>query len=266
MTALDTTVGRFSASGRFRVTTEATPAGALARIGMSVSATGGGATSSAALFLDALAGGQSRVVIEADQFAVVNGSTTKFPLVYSGGVLRLRDIVLQNADIANLNVDWAKITNVEMTSALIGYLTVKTSNLDFSAITSWGTGDTGGKIGLSQAGTYLPLFTIDLLNPNPNPVFVSIDFTIEALHTGTGTGAHTTTIRIVRGSTILFSREVSRSSAGTSTLTETIMFFDPDTAWAGGTRTYTIQGRRSNSNTNGGGSVEAKVTLLTWKR
>lgn len=89
LTALDSTVGKFSASGKFRVSTEATPAGASARIGLSVSATNGGTTATAALFLDALSDGTSRIVIQAAKFAVVNGSTVQNPFIVSGGVVRM---------------------------------------------------------------------------------------------------------------------------------------------------------------------------------
>jgi len=89
LTALDSTVGKFSASGKFRVSTEATPAGATARIGLSVSATNGGTTATAALFLDALSDGTSRCIIQAAKFAVVNGSSVVNPFIVSGGIVRM---------------------------------------------------------------------------------------------------------------------------------------------------------------------------------
>ncbi len=90
VTGLTATVGNFSASGLFRTTVEATPGGALARIGLSVSASGGGSTSQAAIFLDALTGGASRVVINADQFIVTNGTNSQAPLTFIGGALALQ--------------------------------------------------------------------------------------------------------------------------------------------------------------------------------
>ena len=86
---LNATVGNFSASGRFRTTVEATPAGATGRIGLSVSATAGGATSTAAMYLDALAGGLSRVVFEASQFIVVAGGNLNNPFVVDGTAVRM---------------------------------------------------------------------------------------------------------------------------------------------------------------------------------
>ncbi|MBA8822327.1 phage tail protein [Ochrobactrum sp. P6BS-III] len=90
VTGLTATVGNFSASGLFRTTVQATPSGALARIGLSVAATGGGSTSSAAIFLDAMTGGQSRVVINADQFIVTNGTNSQAPLTFISGGLALQ--------------------------------------------------------------------------------------------------------------------------------------------------------------------------------
>ncbi|WP_310016059.1 hypothetical protein [Brucella pseudogrignonensis] len=49
---------------------------------MSVSATGGGATSQAAIFLDALTGGQSRIVMNADQLILTNGKNSKAPFTF----------------------------------------------------------------------------------------------------------------------------------------------------------------------------------------
>ncbi len=89
ITALNVSVGNFSATGLFRTTVEATEAGALATIGLSVSATGGGATSSASIILSALAGGISRVGILADQFFIKSGANSENPFVFSGGVARL---------------------------------------------------------------------------------------------------------------------------------------------------------------------------------
>lgn len=87
--ALSVSVGRFSANGLFRTTVEATPAGALSRIGLSVAASDGADTSTAAIFLDAIAGGSSRVVISANQFIVTDGTESKVPLVFMGGELTL---------------------------------------------------------------------------------------------------------------------------------------------------------------------------------
>ncbi|MBO0142254.1 phage tail protein [Agrobacterium sp. Ap1] len=98
---LDATVGRFAAAGRFRTTVEATPSGALARIGLSVSASDGGTTATAAMYLDAIAGGLSRVVFEASQFIVLAGGNLNNPFVVDGTAVRMNvaDIGTVNAGI-----------------------------------------------------------------------------------------------------------------------------------------------------------------------
>lgn len=91
LTALNSEVDGFSASGKFRVTTEATASGAQATIGISVAATGGGATKTAALFLDALSSGVSRIAMVADQIIITNAARTAtvVPFAVVGGVVRM---------------------------------------------------------------------------------------------------------------------------------------------------------------------------------
>lgn len=85
ITGLSSTVGRFSADGLFRVTTEATPSGALSRIGLSASATEAGATTQAAMFIEAIAGGKSRIIMNSDEFYLTNGTNSTAPFSFIGG-------------------------------------------------------------------------------------------------------------------------------------------------------------------------------------
>ena len=89
ITALNVNVGKFSASGLFRTTVEATEAGALSTIGLSASATAGGATVQAALFISAKTGGISTVMVLADRFTITNGSSPEFPFIFQAGVLTM---------------------------------------------------------------------------------------------------------------------------------------------------------------------------------
>ncbi|MBZ9653554.1 phage tail protein [Phyllobacterium lublinensis] len=89
ITALNVSVGNFSASGLFRVSVTATESGALSTIGLSAAATGGGTTTSAALFLSAKTGGISTVTILADRFVISNGTTPEFPFIFQSGVLTM---------------------------------------------------------------------------------------------------------------------------------------------------------------------------------
>ena len=109
LTALDTSVGRFSAGALFRATVEATPAGALSRIGLKASASAGEAASvrSAALYLEAVEGGKSRAIFEAGTFAIAQGATRVFPFIVEDGIVyideaRIRDGSIGSAKIGNV--------------------------------------------------------------------------------------------------------------------------------------------------------------------
>ncbi|RWR14260.1 phage tail tip fiber protein [Paenirhodobacter populi] len=103
-TALQALVGMFQASGLFRVTVEATPAGALARIGLKVAASGSESSSArtAALFLEAIAGGLSRVVVQADRFALTDGAGRFFPFVVANGRVWIDSAYIREASIQTL--------------------------------------------------------------------------------------------------------------------------------------------------------------------
>lgn len=99
ITSLTSTVGSFSANGLFRVYTQATPSGANARIALSVSATSGGNPTTASMFMDAMADGKSRVIINADQFALTYGAGTQLrvPFAVDGGNIVINAKMIGNA-------------------------------------------------------------------------------------------------------------------------------------------------------------------------
>lgn len=101
LTTLETSVGNVSASGLFAVQVETTPSGALSRIGLKAKATSGESASSrtAAMFLEAVSGGTSRIVFNADSVAVLNGATRVPPFVVTGGQVYLGDIKIRSAEI-----------------------------------------------------------------------------------------------------------------------------------------------------------------------
>ncbi|UXN64402.1 phage tail protein [Phyllobacterium sp. A18/5-2] len=178
VTSLTTTVGRFSATGLFRTTVEATAAGALATIGLSVSATGGGATSQAAMILSALAGGLSEIGFLADRIYMVNGANKRRPFIFSGGVLYLDDV-----RVTSLSALSATLGNVDISNAIIGNLIVGTSNLGFNSVTdkqSYSGGSTGTQ------GTWTVVAAVATQNPNPNPVFCEFGFSAVSHANGGG--------------------------------------------------------------------------------
>ncbi|OWJ81361.1 phage tail protein [Haematobacter missouriensis] len=96
ITALDVAVGRFSASALFRAYTVANAGGSLSRIALQAAASSGEANGarSAAIFLEAMAGGLSRVAIVADQFAIINGSARESPFIVEAGVVKARSLLV----------------------------------------------------------------------------------------------------------------------------------------------------------------------------
>lgn len=109
VSGVETTVGNFSASGKFRVKTEATNAGAAATLGISVSVDGVAAPPPPAIFLDTMTGGTSRIILDSPNlyFGDISGGATPInPLVYTGGVWRA-----QHFKIGTLELDDGAITS-----------------------------------------------------------------------------------------------------------------------------------------------------------
>lgn len=88
--SLTSSVPGASADGVIRMYTEAAPAGALARAVISVAATASAAPSLAAMYLDAMSDGKSRILMVADQISFTNGTALENPFVFEGGVLTMR--------------------------------------------------------------------------------------------------------------------------------------------------------------------------------
>src|SRR5690606_27033425 len=81
-----------TAGGFFRVTSEATLAGASATIGLSVAATAGGVTEQAALLISALTGGGSQIALVAGRVVMADPDdldNLTDPFVFESGELKL---------------------------------------------------------------------------------------------------------------------------------------------------------------------------------
>ncbi|MBX3580843.1 MAG: hypothetical protein KF810_02965 [Rhizobiaceae bacterium] len=100
-------VGPSGASGLFRISAEATPEDAEARIGLSVAATANGETKTAAILLDAMASGDSRIILAADRTMIVNGEGEVVALFDEDGV------TLANALIRDLETVNIKTRSIE---------------------------------------------------------------------------------------------------------------------------------------------------------
>ncbi|HEY0213481.1 MAG TPA: hypothetical protein VGC40_07835, partial [Paenirhodobacter sp.] len=139
-------LGAASASGTFQVTAEAGPAGVLARAALRLLASTGEAISErqAAMWLEALAGGLSRIALQADRFAIANGDGRVFPFIVDSG-------------------------NVYMNKAMIGEAWVETLMLARNAVTVpvFATGST-----VSGGGTFQSVLSLTLDVPADTPVLL----------------------------------------------------------------------------------------------
>lgn len=98
LTTLTASVGQSTAEGKLRISAEATPEGALARIGLKVAASSDEDKSirSAALFLEARANDESTVIINTDKFAITHGQgdQTVAPFIVIDGVVYLNEVFI----------------------------------------------------------------------------------------------------------------------------------------------------------------------------
>ncbi len=112
-------VGRVRADGLLRISAEATPAGAISRIGLRAEATDDQSSRSAALYLEASTGGVSKAIFVADRFAIVNGDNDtdrRVPFIIQNGVTyidvaRIKDKIQSDNFVAGPNGSGWRIDN-----------------------------------------------------------------------------------------------------------------------------------------------------------
>ena len=117
ITATSAKVGNVYASGLFRVDTASTPSGADARITLEVAASSGGSPYAAALYLDAMTGGTSRITMIASQIFMTDGTNLHAPFSFSGGVLVVDTAVIQNLNASHLTAGSIVTSNLGSNSA-----------------------------------------------------------------------------------------------------------------------------------------------------
>lgn len=130
---LDSSVGKVSAAGLFRVETVATEAGASTTIGLLAVATSGSASGVSGLYLNALSDGSSDAFVVANRFAVKSTPTgTKYGIfVIDTGVVwmdeaRIRNLTAANVTTRSLTAD--KLVAGTLTSAEINVQQLVASN------------------------------------------------------------------------------------------------------------------------------------------
>ncbi|WP_273687377.1 phage tail protein [Ketogulonicigenium vulgare] len=104
-------VGPLYAEGKFRVTAQATPGGAVSRIAlMAVAGSHEGAGRTAAFFLQATSDGGSLAIVDAHRFAITGGSTDVFPFIVDGGTVYIDKARIRDADIDTLKIAGNAVT------------------------------------------------------------------------------------------------------------------------------------------------------------
>ena len=94
ITLLETQVDNVQSSVTIRGQASSSPGGGWARYGIQVKTGTGSTWSTAAFFMDVQTGGTSRVVFNADQFVVTNGTTITNPLVFQSNTLYVENVRL----------------------------------------------------------------------------------------------------------------------------------------------------------------------------
>lgn len=95
MTLVEAQVGAVSAQGFFQVYTEAASSGALSRIALTASATAGGTPTTAAMWIETMSNGRSRIIFDANEMYWTNGTARDRPMAYINGELSLQNIRLK---------------------------------------------------------------------------------------------------------------------------------------------------------------------------
>jgi len=264
ITALTVQVGDIESSVTMRSEAAASPGGGWSRWGVQVKTGSGNAWSNAAFFLDVDTAGVSRAVFDVDQFVVTaGGGATYRPFVIQNNAVYADQLYVDAAKIVNLEVDWANITNVNITSAQIGDLTVKTSNLDFDQVTARQsfTGNTSSK---NLDNNWYDVQTVTIYNENPNPVLCQ--YSVLASVTPIQGGSATNSTRIINKTTgEVVASVAATGSGGSGASNSSSGFYIDDSPTSRGNYVYAIQRRHSAANSNAS-SNSGTLKMLWWKR
>jgi hypothetical protein len=153
-------VGNLYASGEIRMTAQSAPGGASARVAIAAAANSGASANAAAIYLDALTGGATRITMIADQIFLTDGSSSTNPFFFSGGTLYSNGLVVQNIDAANITsgtLSASRIASGSITTAMLQSGIISTSSLIVNGVVITGHLDTNAvtNAAVSTAGTHL---------------------------------------------------------------------------------------------------------------
>lgn len=252
ITELTSTVNDVSANATFRMGTYVAPSGWNSRIGMQVAGGTIDDWKTAGLFLDAGPDG-ARIAMTAAQIVFTNGTEYYRPFVIQNNVMYGEGFVM----------DWAKIVNVQIVSAQIGDLQVKTSNLDFGAVTASSQ--------TTYTGTYPSnvhiMGTLVVNSPQGNTVL--LDWSCNGRLYGQSSLEATTTVRLINSTTgVELKSFIVTKPAGTDSQNFTLSTMAIDASAIPGNNTYIV--RKGYADNVASGNVEiyntSYLTSLVWKR
>lgn len=164
ISGVEAKVDGVSASGLFRTAVEATEAGALSTIGLSVAATAGGPTSQAAMLMSARSNGKSMIGFLADMVYFKDPAGKFDPFVIEGGAAyfnnaRIRGLTADSILAKSLDANEV-LQNGTLVTQLLAFDTVTTRAL--VTVSNQSVSETG-------SGNWSTLDTLTFNNENPNP-------------------------------------------------------------------------------------------------
>ncbi|HEY8948443.1 MAG TPA: hypothetical protein VIM56_06125 [Rhizomicrobium sp.] len=115
--SLTSLVGNFSASGLFRVSTNASINGAAATIAIAAAASSGGSASTAAMYVNAKTDGTSEIIFSASRILMTDGTNFDNPFLYSAGSLYVKSAVIPNLDASIINTGILNVNRINGLSA-----------------------------------------------------------------------------------------------------------------------------------------------------
>ncbi|PJT22720.1 hypothetical protein CN884_12140 [Ochrobactrum sp. 30A/1000/2015] len=254
ITQLSSNIGEVSANATFRMGTYVAPSGWNSRIGMEVR---GGTTDSyksAGLFLD-VTSTQARIALIAEQIVFSNGTEFFKPFVIQNNVMYGEGFVMDWAKIVNVQIGTAQIGDAAITSAKIGNLQVKTSNLDFGSVTQVFNASGASPNPGNQNTPACSLLTI---NPQGNTCLITFGWSI----TWTSSSSSSVTISLINVTTGVTVASAQSPSSNGATFSDYITMID--TSAVSGNNNYEL--RYAGTGIPIVSAFSGTIRALVWKR
>lgn len=254
ITQLSSNIGEVSANATFRMGTYAAPSGWNSRIGMEVRGGTNDSYKSAGLFLD-VTSTQARIALIAEQIVFSNGTEFFKPFVIQNNVMYGEGFVMDWAKIVNVQIGTAQIGDAAITSAKIGNLQVKTSNLDFGSVTQVFNASGASPNPGNQNTPACSLLTI---NPQGNTCLITFGWSI----TWTSSSSSSVTISLINVTTGVTVASAQSPSSNGATFSDYITMID--TSAVSGNNNYEL--RYAGTGIPIVSAFSGTIRALVWKR